>query len=51
MAKDKKPAQPIPKATPFLTLSYFRAPKFCPTNVASAWVKQVMGRKAKPSIF
>ena len=41
--------QRMPNRTPFFTRSYCRAPRFCPTKVARAMAKQVMGRKAKPS--
>ena len=36
---------------PFFTRSYFFAPRFCPIKVVMARVKQVMGRKPKPSIL
>ena len=41
--------QRIPNFAPFFALSYCFAPRFCPTKVVIAIVKQVTGRKAKPS--
>ena len=38
--------QIIPNLAPFKTRSYWRAPKFCPTNVVSAIVKLVIGKNA-----
>ena len=43
--------QRMPNRAPFFARSYCFAPRFWLTNVVSAIVKQVTGRKAKPSIF